>query len=230
MKTLSLILGLSTFLIACDLSFETKLIDEPLANTEYPNNSENPNVAKSNIKGITKNKAWFLEVESKRKLKAIFPFQNIVIIDSINSYFVISVDDQKVLLKKSEVILNTSTKVVLDNLAIYSVPDLTKKSTRNFTAGNILMIQSKSLGDFYYVKKSNEKKWSFVRKEDSKLSDISKDLEIAYQIEQIQQETHNPFIQAKLFEELSQSEGFNRSEWLPSNENQTDFRPDDDIL
>ena len=226
MKNIVLIIGLATILFSCNQSYETKLIDAP-----YDKNisTEAKQVEKINIKAIIINEAWFLDFKSKRKNKPTTPFQNIEIHDSIDKYYITTINTKEVLIPKKDALLNLTAKVVLVDLQIFSKPELTKKTEEIYQPGTILLISTTFLNDFYKVKKYKEKNWSFLRKKEDQFSNQEIDLTIANEIMEINK-NKDVFIKNKLFEELRLKKDFNRQEWIPIQDEILEFNDEEPML
>jgi hypothetical protein len=225
MKIFLSIIGICTLLISCDSSFETKLIDEPLTDKNFTS-EKTENKTSLEISGVLTSTSWFLDIDTKRKLKPADIYQNIIITDSLETYY----QTKNGLAKKSDIMINVHSFVVLQDFEIFSKPDLTKKTELHYSPGTLLLISSTSLNDFYLVKAYNEKRWVFIIKKDSQLTKFAQDISFAQRINDIEESNESEFVKEKLRNELQQEEGFNRSEWLPLKGEEASFDEDDEIL
>jgi len=231
MKSSILLISFCTIFISCNTSFETKLIDDVQPVDTMSDISEGTNATINKINAVTKSESWLLDFSSNRKIQLLKPIHNLVVIDSINSYYTVLENNKELIILKKDLIINMSSRVALKKLELYSKPEITQLLDNQVTAGTILFISSTQLNDFYLIKNLADDKTYFIRKTDDFLSSQPEDIDYAYRINSIINSDQPEYVKDKMIEELRNEEGFNHNDWIqPANNSTEDFDEQEEFL
>lgn len=227
MKNLLYIITICYLLFSCNSSFETKLIDEPILKKETSDIQNT--ISKHLFNATTIAATSVLDKGSRQKIESYESFKNIIVEDSLGVYYVIKHNKKQVLIQKKDVLLHLKSYVILNTIAIFSKPDMTKKQNEKITLGTIILISSEKIGDFYKARTVKNKDWFFIMKEKTELSEKPLDLVYANKLAKIRA-TNDPLIENKLLHELQQDDTFLHKNWLPQEEQKPNFDMDVDLL
>lgn len=214
--------------VSCNSSFETKLIDEPLLS----NNTTDVVLAEEKIllSSMVLKNAWLLDTKTQRKVSSVKKYENVEVLEEVNNYFIITHRDKELLIEKANVEKGLQSRVVLNQVSLYSEPDLTKQIDDKYAPGTLIIVSNDDLGDFYKVKTDLKNSWLFVLKSQVDFSPNPSDIDFAFQIKEIKESKVDDLVKENLYKELKENTDFQYPDWLPKIELIKDEEISEDFL